>query len=274
MAVIPPDIFSNAEALNQFFDPDKFDSPVLGIATCYDSPVAHTPRAGLHSHSKGQLTFTRQGCTHIELCNQICIIPPYRAVWIPAHTLHKTVQHHNVEFRSIYLDMNEFPQLPAKIEVMSLSPLLKELVERIAFSDFETNWFQDRQYNLLQVFIDEICAAPRQPMLLPLPQDSRMKPLLDILKQQALPPQLQKLSSRIGASERTICRIFSRETGMNYRSWRQQWRLMRSLELMSNRVSLSTISSTLEFNSDSAFVAFFKQYTGTTPGSYIQELRC
>ncbi len=67
-------------------------------------------------------------------------------------------------------------------------------------------------------------------MLLPLPRDKRLAPLLASLEQ--LPPELQALTTRIGASSRTIGRIFLRETGMGYQQWRQQWRLMRAIELL------------------------------------------
>lgn len=273
MAVIPVQIFSDARALNTFFDPDRFHSPVLGVAADYDSLGVNTPRERAHTHAKGQLTFTRQGCTSVELSARVCVLPPHRAIWIPAGTLHKTLQRNSVQFRSLYLDHEEFPQLSREVEVVAVSPLLREVAEQIALAEFDTNWTLRRSHNLLQVLIDELCAAPRTPTLLPLPQDARMRPLLEVLGKQEFPPRLQDIAPHIGASMRTICRIFFRETGMSYRAWRQQWRLMRSIELMSNATSISAISSALEFNSDSAFVAFFKQYTGTTPGSYMRDIR-
>lgn len=274
MAAIPLHIFSDASALNRYFDPDAFDAPVLGVAANYDAPDANTPRAGFHAHNKGQLTFTRQGSTGVELQTQFCMVPPHWAVWIPAGTFHKTVQRNSVQFRSLYLDQNRFPELPAQPQVIAVSPLLRELAERVAFAEFETDWTQSRHRNLVRVLIDEICDAPRKPMSLPLPRDPRLKPLLEMLRQDQLPPQLQDIAPSIGASKRTICRIFFRETGMSYRLWRQQWRLIRSIDLMSNMATISAISNILEFNSDSAFVAFFKQYTGTTPGCYMREFRC
>lgn len=32
--------------------------------------------------------------------------------------------------------------------------------------------------------------------------------------------------------EHTISRIFIRDTGMNYQNWRQQWRLLRAIEML------------------------------------------
>jgi methylphosphotriester-DNA--protein-cysteine methyltransferase len=65
-------------------------------------------------------------------------------------------------------------------------------------------------------------------MMLALPQDKR----LALLAGDALPPPLQQLAARCGASEKTISRIFRRDTGMTYQQWRQQWRLMKAVELL------------------------------------------
>lgn len=65
--------------------------------------------------------------------------------------------------------------------------------------------------------------------------------------------------------------LFIRDTGMNYQSWRQQWRLLKAMEMLSDGWQLSLVAQQLEFVSDSAFIAFFRQHTGTTPARYSQE---
>jgi AraC-like DNA-binding protein len=56
---------------------------------------------------------------------------------------------------------------------------------------------------------------------------------------------------------------------MPYQSWRQQWRLLGAIELLSSGMRLSDVAHRLEFSSDSAFIYFFRQKTGTTPMSYL-----
>ena len=68
---------------------------------------------------------------------------------------------------------------------------------------------------------------------------------------------------------KTIGRIFLRETGMGYQQWRQQWRLMRAMELLATGRSLSYCAFESGFASDSAFIAFFKSMTGSTPGRWL-----
>ncbi|MFE8730360.1 helix-turn-helix domain-containing protein, partial [Aeromonas hydrophila] len=94
---------------------------------------------------------------------------------------------------------------------------------------------------------------------LPLPTDPRLGDWLQQLKRgDALPERLNQLAGQIGASDKTIGRIFMRETGMSYQAWRQQWRLLRGMELLAEGQSISRISSALEFSSDSAFISFFR----------------
>ncbi|MBT1877117.1 AraC family transcriptional regulator [Enterobacter hormaechei subsp. xiangfangensis] len=81
-------------------------------------------------------------------------------------------------------------------------------------------------------------------------------------------PRRGQLSQQIGASERTISRVFIRDTGMNYQNWRQQWRLLKAMEMLCDGWQLSYVAQQLEFVSDSAFITFFRQHTGTTPARY------
>ena len=62
-----------------------------------------------------------------------------------------------------------------------------------------------------------------------------------------------------------MSRIFKAETGMSYQDWRQQWRLMKAIELLATPLPVSEVAHQLNFSSDSAFIAFFKQQTGKTP---------
>jgi len=78
------------------------------------------------------------------------------------------------------------------------------------------------------------------------------------------------LEQQIGASSRTIGRILRRDTGMSYQQWRQQWRLLRAVELLSTQRSISYTAYELGFASDSAFIAFFKKMTGTTPAASLK----
>lgn len=58
---------------------------------------------------------------------------------------------------------------------------------------------------------------------------------------------------------------------MGYQQWRQQWRLMRAIELLATGHSIAFCAYELDFASESALIAFFKGMTGTTPRGYFKE---
>ncbi|MEG2795286.1 MAG: helix-turn-helix transcriptional regulator [Pseudomonas sp.] len=245
------------------FDANHYSAPVIGIAA-----ILGDHDSGQHQHLHGQLLYTRQGCTRITLAQQLCLLPPSRAAWIPAGVSHRAVMQQSVDYRSIYLIPELCRELPQQVCVIEVSPLLRAVLEPMATADFDTDWQQGKFAHLLGLCLSEIVEAAQQPMLLPLPRDKRLLPLLATPEQ--LPPELQVLERQIGASSRTIGRIFQRETGMSYQQWRQQWRLMRAMELLATGRSLSYCSFELGFASDSAFIAFFKAMTGSTPGQWLK----
>ncbi|PHM74746.1 AraC family transcriptional regulator [Xenorhabdus kozodoii] len=247
------------------FNPDRLNMPVIGIAAemgQHDS--------GFHQHDMGQLLFTQRGCIKITLANQLSILPPTRVAWIPPKTRHRAEMCGSVGYRSIYLDTDslnatEKALLSTQSEVLEATPLLQAVLARIAISPFNADWFQGKGANLLAVFFDELREARREPTLLPLPFDRR----LTQLSLEQLPPSLHRLATYIGASEKTITRIFQRETGMNYQQWRQQWRLVKAVELLAQNKTLSYIAQELGFANDSAFVTFFRKMMGKPPREYM-----
>ncbi|AGC44018.1 AraC family transcriptional regulator [Myxococcus stipitatus DSM 14675] len=243
------------------FDPDQQAAPVSGIASRL---VRHD--SGLHSHQRGQLLFAHAGSIRIVLPGMMSMLPPIRVAWIPPATPHRVLIRGEVEYRSIYLDTSRIPPPTEGLAILSMTALLREVFERISHAPLETDWEKGVEANLLAVCLDELRAAHREPMLLPVPSDAR----LSRLNLEALPPELTGLAEAVGASTRTITRIFRRETGMSYQSWRQSWRLLKAVDLLASGESVSGVASELGFASDSAFIAFFRQMTGETPGRYLR----
>ena len=250
-------------AADASFDPDRLPAPVIGIAAQLGDHDS-----GLHRHRRGQLLFTQQGCSRITLDNQLCLLPPTRAAWIPCGVPHRAQMHNTVDYRSVYMSPALADQLPQHVRVIEVSALLRAVLEPMAMAPFDTDWQTGRYAHLLALCLDEIQTAAEQPMLLPLPRDKRLAPLLAHLDR--LPPTLQDLETQLGASAKTIGRIFRRETGLGYQQWRQQWRLMRLIELLTSGRNLGYCAFELGFASDSALIAFFKGMTGTTPRGYFK----
>lgn len=254
MAIIPS---------GEGFDSNQYTDLVVGIAV---KTAKHD--SGMHSHSKDQLTFSIKGCTTITIDKLKCVLPPMRAAWIPSGIKHRAQMSNVTNYRSLYFDRSLQERLPRKLMIVDVNPLLHELIERMAFWPF--NMPDEQQINTLNLFIEEFNQAKESHLNLPLPDDYRLQYWLETINDDDfIAPTLNDLSTQVGASAKTISRIFDKETGMSYQSWRQQWRLLGAIELLSKEVRVNEVADRLGFSSDSAFISFFRQQTGSTPLSYF-----
>ncbi|MBY7668590.1 AraC family transcriptional regulator [Vibrio anguillarum] len=243
----------------QEFNPDTIGAPVVGIASrlaIHDS--------GAHTHQTHQLLFAQAGCISIELDNRVCLIPPSRAAWIPSGMVHRVFMTGVAEYRSLYFSRDALLPGFDNLLIMEVNPLLRELIERMAH--WEWDMPIDDQKNVVNLFLEEIEKAPREYWQLRMPKAPHLQSwLLALKREQLLPEPLHLFAKQIGMSTKTVSRLFKAETGMSYQAWRQQWRLLRAMDLLADNLQVSQVSDKLEFSSDSAFISFFKQHTGHTP---------
>ncbi|MCE4063885.1 helix-turn-helix transcriptional regulator [Chryseobacterium gleum] len=250
---------------NEDFDADSIHEQVVGIAS---DMVMHD--SGFHFHTtKAQLLYAPSGCMTVTTSDRQLILPPFRMLWIPAHEVHRVNFRNIVAYRSIYFDVSYSRKyMKSDLKVLHVNSLLKEIIERICFWEWST--LSNDQTNLLKVFWDEMSNAPEEKLELKMPQDKRFTKIAEEWTlRQSVPPMLKDLAQKTGAVEKTISRIFKKETGLSYQDWRQQWRLQRSIELLAEGNSIGEVSYILDFSSDSAFIEFFKKHTGTTPLQYL-----
>lgn len=244
------------------FDADSMSAPIIGIASRL---VRHD--SGEHQHQKGQLLFAQSGTMRIALANELSVLPPQKIAWIPPDCVHRVSLNEVVGYRSIYIDTAVFSHLPHGHTIWASTPLLQAIVENIAVSDWDSDWLGNSpESRYLAVLWDELSMAKTENVLLPWPQDYRLQKL----SRRDLPPMLNALAAQVGACEKTISRIFQQETGMSYQAWRQQWRLLKAIELLHGQMPLLEIALCLGFANDSAFAAFFKKMTGLSTKQYGQ----
>jgi AraC-like DNA-binding protein len=82
---------------------------------------------------------------------------------------------------------------------------------------------------------------------------------------------LSDWAGQVGASERTLTRLFERELGMSFGGWRQQVRLAHAAPLIARGVPLSQVSAQLGYASQSAFSAMFKKTFGCSPSMFFSQ---
>jgi AraC-like DNA-binding protein len=131
----------------------------------------------------------------------------------------------------------------------------------------------EREQCLSRLVQDEITRAPTQALGVPLPHaergDKRLRALCEaVLRAPAARATLAEWASDIGASERTVARLFRDELGMSYQQWRQQAVLAHALPLLARGVPVSRVAAASGYASDSAFSAMFKAAMGQPPSQF------
>ncbi len=103
-----------------------------------------------------------------------------------------------------------------------------------------------------------------------MPEDAR---LLGIAKSLISNPADQRglgeWAKEVGASKRTLTRLFPAQTGMSFRAWRQQRRLLRALELLASGNNVTGVALEVGYDNTSAFISMFRRCLGATPARYM-----
>jgi AraC-like DNA-binding protein len=244
----------------------EMQRPLVALAAAYENG-AHVPR---HRHAAAQLIYACEGVMAVTTGHGTWVVPPQRAVWVPAGVPHSIRMRGRVEMRTVYLEPGHVPDAPASCTVVQVAPLLRELILRAV--DFAQPYTPSGpEARASAVLVDEIRTAPIAPLHLPAPRDPRLRAITRALRHAPADPRsLEEWARVAGASPRTLARRFLRETGMSFGAWRQQVRLLRALELLAEGEPVTNVALDLGYAGPSAFIAMFRRVLGTTPGHYFR----
>ena len=222
-----------------------------------------------HVHAWPQLVYASHGVLTVRTDEGTWILPPRRAVWVPAGLLHSLEATGEVRLRTLYLHPEAAAGLPERAAVMDVAPLLRELVLEIVRRGGLTDETPDQE-RLLGVLRDLLVATPEAPFELAWPRDPRARRVAERLHRR---PRLDldhaALAAHSGASERTLERLFRRETGETLGAWRRRSRLFHALRLLAAGTSVSETAWEVGYATPSAFIAAFRRTLGRTPGEFL-----
>jgi len=262
-AMRPRDAFLNPQILA---DIDASTAPVLTRSTDY--PEGHV--VDWHVHARGQLVYAVHGVMMVAADGGQWIVPPTRAIWMPAGVSHLIRCVGVVHMRSLYIRPDAAPQLPSRAQAVGVSGLLRELI--LAATEIEQPYAADsRDGRLVRLLLDDLHTLPVLPLHLPQPADERLRRIcVRIVEQPDDVSTLADWSAALGIDAKTIQRLFARETGMTFGQWRQQARLLHGLERLAVGDKVVDVALALGYDSPSAFAAMFKRQFGETPGAFFR----
>jgi AraC-like DNA-binding protein len=242
--------------------------PVGAMAKWYPSGYA----GFRHSHPRAQFLYAESGTMKVSTESGTWIVPPHRAVWFPPNCPHQTGALSELEMRTLYIRPDGCPKnAPKKPCVLQVSPLLRELVRRTAAMPVEYDE-QGHDGRIIALLLDEIQWSRIQVPAMPRLQDSR---LLAIERAFAANPgdtrSIEEWAELAGASPRTLARLFLREAGMSFRSWREQFRALTAISQLMNGDAITTLASEFGYETAGAFTAMFRRVMGMTPSQFLSE---
>ncbi|MFC6066289.1 helix-turn-helix transcriptional regulator [Streptomyces ochraceiscleroticus] len=221
---------------------------------------------GAHRHDDHQIVYAGRGVLTVTTSAGSWVAPGTRAIWIPAGTVHAHQAHGELELHLVGLPVTENPLALETPTVLSVGPLLRELIVAYTRPPGEDS---PERARMLAVLLDQLRASPQEPLHLPTPTVPLLRTLCDILcADPADSRTLAELGREVGASDRTLSRLFRSNLGMTFPQWRTQLRLHHALVLLAENTPVTAAAHLCGWSSASAFIDAFRRTFGHTPGAH------
>ena len=223
-----------------------------------------------HRHEWAQLVYASSGMMRVLADGHVWLVPPTRAIWIPAGMEHQFNVRGEVAFRTLYVAPERSQSVERNIGALEVSFFLGELILHIHSRQMLDPRLPSHD-RLAGVLVDLINDAPPIDLRLRLPNDARARLLADHFQAQpADGSNLPCLAAKVGASVRTLQRCFVAETGMGIDAWRQKARLIASTASLSLGSSVTFAALECGYDSPSAYIAAFKRQFAMTPRQFAR----
>jgi AraC-like DNA-binding protein/quercetin dioxygenase-like cupin family protein len=229
-------------------------------------------RLDTHMHREAQLVYAAKGTMQVTTPKGRWLVPPDRAVWVPARLEHSIDVLADIEMRTLYFDLawlareDRSESLDCEF-VVRVSRLLHETI--LALFDGQGN--PARTALLVRLAVLELHHAEDSTTFIPLPHEPRCRRAADIvLGDPTAAHEIETLAREVGTSARTLSRLFASETQLSFKSWCQRARIAAAIERLSveANVSVKQLASDLGYASMPAFSHAFRQVTGKTPTEF------
>ena len=172
------------------------------------------------------------------------------------------------ELRTLYLDP-VLSGLPTRSVVITVSPLLRELVVR-AVNIGMLDRRDALQLAITTVILSEIHERATPSLELPQPTNARLIRVAKAILASPAERQSQRaLAKRFGIGIRALERGFVKETGLALGQWRRQARFLHAIRRLGAGTSVKAAALDAGYHSASAFIAAFRSAFDTTPARYF-----
>lgn len=248
---------------------DRDGLDVRSLAAAFRAGTQLAP----HHHAWGQLIFAASGVMQVHTATATWLTPSTRAIWLPAGMSHAIDVRSDIAMRTLYLHASRASRLGTEPRVVAVSPLLRELILHILAIGM-LRPAQPAHDRLAGLLLDLLVDARDEDLMLPLPRDARALRLArHVLKAPDDRRELATIAADVGASLRTLQRLFPQQTGLTMENWRQKARLVHAVACLAEGESIASTALACGYQSSAAFSAAFAQQFGLAPSVYRRHKR-
>lgn len=227
---------------------------------------------GRHAHAEPQIVWARGGVVHVLLDDARVTLARHQAVWLPGGVAHDVVAASDAVLYCGYLAPRRCPEalIGRGATVVAATPLVRELLVLLDGTDLDDAARAPAEALLLAVLrpLDQL------PVSVPTLRDDRLARIGRALAADPSDGRSLEAWSRVaGAGTRTLARLFVRDTGMTFATWRTHLRVAAASALLADGLPVGVVAGRVGYASPSAFVAAFRTTTGRTPASLYAESR-
>jgi len=220
-----------------------------------------------HTHPEHQLAWAASGVLMVRSETAAWVLPPTRALWIPAGISHETISTGAATMRTAYVTPALCPIDWAECTPVTASPLMAELIGYLEDDGLDAT----RRSHAEALLVDLLKPVTTTTIDVRMPIDARARQVAEALASD--PSNRRTLADWgrvVGASERTLARAFLAETRLPFGRWRALLRLRASMGSLAAGEPVGKVARHVGYESTSAFVAAFRRETGVTPATYFR----
>ncbi|MCX4908797.1 helix-turn-helix transcriptional regulator [Streptomyces sp. NBC_00878] len=222
---------------------------------------------GSHWHTFHQLAWAAKGLLRVTSEHGTWLLPPSLALWIPARVAHTTQAEGDAVMRSPYVNPAACPEITwTEPTVVAVDPLLRALIDHLVREDLAP----EARSRAEAVLLDVLRPVPVTSVSVTEPHDPRAVRVARALA--ADPADGRPLASwgvEVGASARTLARLFVAETGLAFGQWRERLRMRSAMPYLAEGLPIESVARRVGYASASSFVAAFHRVVGLTPRQYF-----
>ena len=243
-------------------------------AYCFNSNFPASPAKKMQ-FDRHYLMYSAKGVLRLEAEDRYWILPPSRALWIPADTSIEIEIMHPVECCSVLFRKDFIHSTFSRCQVLTLPNVVKEMILHSRKWGPDCTEFNPSAEHFFQS-IAHLCAELKDlpsELWIPKGQSKKIREALQYTqKNLSQSITFTDIAKHTATSERSLARAFSTETDMTWSQLLRHMRMIQAIELLSNLdLQMITISLEVGYQSLSSFNRAFKEFTSLTPREFRSE---